>query len=161
MGPDASLGWRLRRDIGARAVVTASGAGLAWGVGSLIANRRGASTMALLALVGTQLGQTLTSGERSRQVVLTSVFTALGLGLIVQTPGISGTFGCRPLGPIGWSVALGSSVLATAGGRYAPGWVERWFPQFVNPAAEAAEASRPFGELGEGGVAGDALPALG
>ncbi|HSC88292.1 MAG TPA: cation-transporting P-type ATPase, partial [Polyangiaceae bacterium] len=125
-GPEASLGKQLQRDIAARAITTATGAGLAWGIGSVIGSRRSASTMALLALVGTQLGQTLSSGERSRQVVMTSVLTALGLGLIVQTPGVSGAFGCRPLGPIGWSVALGSSVAATVGGRYAPEWLDRW-----------------------------------
>lgn len=127
-GPDASLGEKLHKDIAARAVITASGAGAAWLASSFIGDRRGASTTALLALVGTQLGQTLSSGERSRQVVLTNVLTTLGLGLIIQTPGVSGTFGCRPLGPIGWTIAVSSSVLATTMGRYAPGVLEGWFP---------------------------------
>lgn len=118
------MGWRLDRDIGARAIVTASGAGMAWIASSFIGDRRGASTTALLALVGTQLGQTLTSGERSRQVVLTSVVSTLGLAAIVQTPGLSSTFGCRPLGPLGWSIAIAASASATAAGRYAPDFVE-------------------------------------
>lgn len=124
LGPEASMGWRLDRDIGARAIVTASGAGMAWIASSFIGDRRGASTTALLALVGTQLGQTLTSGERSRQVVLTSVVSTLGLAAIVQTPGLSSTFGCRPLGPLGWSIAIAASASATAAGRYAPDFVE-------------------------------------
>lgn len=124
LGPEASMGWRLDRDIGARALVTASGAGAAWVASSLIGDRRGASTTALLALVGTQLGQTLTSGERSRQVIATSVISTLGLAAIVQTPGLSRAFGCRPLGPLGWSLAVAASAGATAAGRYAPDFVE-------------------------------------
>jgi calcium-translocating P-type ATPase len=123
-GPEASMGWRLDRDIGARALVTASGAGAAWITSSFIGDRRGASTTALLALVGTQLGQTMTSGERSRQVLATNILSALGLAIIVQTPGVSGTFGCRPLGPMGWGIAAGASTLATMAGRYAPELVE-------------------------------------
>ncbi len=124
LGPEASMGWRLDRDIGARALVTASGAGLAWVASSVIGDRRGASTTALLALVGTQLGQTMTSGERSRQVVITNILSTLGLAAIIQTPGLSRTFGCRPLGPLGWTIAVAASASATAAGRYAPDFVE-------------------------------------
>jgi hypothetical protein len=90
------------------------------GPSSFLGGGRGASTTALLALVGTQLGQTLTAGERTRAVVLTSLLSSLGLLAIVQTPGVSGTFGCRPLGPLGLGIAIGSSAAATAAGRYAP-----------------------------------------
>jgi len=124
LGPDASMGWRLDRDIGARAVVTASGAGTAWAISSLIGDRKGASTTALLALVGTQLGQTMTSGERSRQVIMTNILSTLGLAAIIQTPGLSGAFGSRPLGPLGWSIAVASSAGATAAGRYVPDLLE-------------------------------------
>jgi cation-transporting ATPase I len=123
-GPEASMGWRLDRDIGARALVTATGAGAAWVTSSLVGDRRGASTTALLALVGTQLGQTMSTGERSRQVVVTNVLSALGLAIIVQTPGLSGAFGCRPLGPLGWTIATGASTLATLAGRYVPDLLE-------------------------------------
>jgi hypothetical protein len=34
----------------------------------------------------------------------------------VQTPGVSHFFGCRPLGPIGWSIAFSASAGATLGG---------------------------------------------
>ncbi len=124
MGPEAAMGWKLDRDIFARAVVTAAGAGVAWLGSSAIGDRKGASTTALLALVGTQLGQTMISGERSRQVVITNVVSALGLAAIVQTPGLSGAFGCRPLGPLGWAIAGASSAALTAASRYAPSLIE-------------------------------------
>jgi len=31
----------------------------------------------------------------------------------VQTPGVSGFFGCTPLGPVGWTIAGGSAAAAT------------------------------------------------
>jgi cation-transporting ATPase I len=141
LGPDASMGWRLDRDIGARALITASGASGAWIASSLVGDRRGASTTALLALVGTQLGQTLTSGEQSRQVVLTSLFTALGLAAIVQTPGVSGAFGCRPLGPLGWTIAIGSSTAATMAGKYVPDLLEDFVRQRSSAADRAPETA--------------------
>jgi magnesium-transporting ATPase (P-type) len=126
--PDLSMGSQLTRDIYSRAIITASGAGLAWGLASLIGDRRGASTTALLALVGTQLGQTYQSGRHVRQVVVTTLATAAGLLILVQTPGISQTFGCRPVGPLGLSIAAGSSVLATVVGKRVPGWLELFLP---------------------------------
>ncbi len=136
-GPDASMGWRLDRDISARALVTATGAGAAWSLSSLLADRRGASTTALLALVGTQLGQTLTSGQRSRSVVVTSVVSTLALSALIQTPGLSRAFGCRPLGPVGWSIALGSSAAATLVGHRAPGWIEEILSQDSDDARQS------------------------
>jgi magnesium-transporting ATPase (P-type) len=146
LGPEASMGWRLDRDIGARALTTASGAGVAWLISSFLGDRRGASTTALLALVGSQLGQTLTSGDRSRDIVLTNVLSAAGLALIVQTPGLSRAFGCRPLGPLGWAIAVGSSAAATVGSSYAPELLEEilggdegsigWFSRFLTKSAE-------------------------
>jgi cation-transporting P-type ATPase I len=124
MGPDAALGFRLNRDIVSRAIVTASGAGLAWTVSSILGDRRGASTTALLALVGSQLGQTLSTGQRSRQVVVTNLLSVLGLFFIVQTPGLSGAFGCRPLGPLGWAIVVGSSSAATVASRFVPAELE-------------------------------------
>lgn len=128
-GPEASLGVKLTRDIGSRAAITALGTGAAWSIASLIGDRRGASTTALLSLVGTQLGQTLSSGEENREVVITSLVTLALLGTLVQTPFVSGMFGCRPLGPVGLGIAFGSSVSATLLGRYAPdlfNWQGGW-----------------------------------
>lgn len=112
-GPEASLGSPLDRKIIARSITTALGAGGAWTVGRLTGTRARARTVGLIGLVGSQLGQTLTSGGTSRSVVLTSVGSILALGVIVQTPGLSHVFGCTPLGPIGWGTALVSSAAAT------------------------------------------------
>jgi cation-transporting ATPase I len=82
--------------------------------------RSRANTIALLALVGTQLGQTISSGGASRPVITTSVSSAATLAAIVQTPFISQLFGCRPIGPLGWATAVGASALATGAGIYVP-----------------------------------------
>jgi cation-transporting P-type ATPase I len=112
-GPDASLGHALDRDIASRAVVTAMGAGTAWAVGRFTGTRERASTIGLISLVGTQLGQTLLSGGLSRPVILTGVLSVAALAGVVQSPGLSHFFGCRPLGPFGWATAATASVAAT------------------------------------------------
>lgn len=127
-GPEASLGRPLNRDIAARAVVTSVGAGMAWTVARFTGTAERASTVGLLALVGTQLGQTITTGGYSRPVITTSFLSSALLGVIVQTPGVSQFFGCRPLSPVGWSLAIGSSVLATT--------VAASFPQFTGYVAQ-------------------------
>jgi hypothetical protein len=72
-----------------------------------------ARTVALAALVGSQLGQTLRSGGLSTPVVTTSLLSAAALVTVIQTPGLSHFFGCRPLGPFGWGTALVASIAAT------------------------------------------------
>jgi magnesium-transporting ATPase (P-type) len=119
-GPDVSLGRLLTREIAARAGVTALGAGSAWMIARFTGSRRRASTVGLLALVGTQLAQTVSAGGKSRLVISTSVASAALLAAIVQTPGVSQLFGCRPIGPIGWATAVGASAAATAVGRAFP-----------------------------------------
>jgi cation-transporting ATPase I len=119
-GPDISLGSPLNRQIAARAAVTAAGAGLGWTIARFTGTRARANTVGLIALVGAQLGQTLLSGRMSRPVVVTGVASAAILGAIVQTPGLSQAFGCRPLGPVGWLTAVGASAAATAGAAYLP-----------------------------------------
>jgi hypothetical protein len=44
---------------------------------------------------------------------------------LVQTPGVSHFFGCRPLGPLGFSIALGSSAAATLASAAFPRVIER------------------------------------
>jgi len=132
-GPDISLGSPLNRQIAARAGITALGASLAWGVARFTGTRARANTVGLVALVGTQLGQTLLSGNMSRPVVITGVASAAVLGLIIQTPGLSHAFGCRPLGPIGWVTGVGASAVATAGAAYLP---DLWARFRVDPARE-------------------------
>lgn len=113
-GPEATLGKPLTREIALRAALTAFGAGSAWTVARLTGTSARARTVGLAALVGTQLGQTLRSGHGSRGVLVTSLGSAALLTAIIQTPGLSHFFGCRPLGPVGWTIALGASAGATA-----------------------------------------------
>ncbi|HMJ11419.1 MAG TPA: HAD-IC family P-type ATPase [Polyangiaceae bacterium] len=133
-GPDASLGHPLDRDIVARAAVTAAGAGTAWVLARLTGSSERASTVSLLALVGTQLGQTLVSGGLSTPVVVTSLASSAVLTGLVQTPGVSHFFGCRPLGPVGFGIAISSSVAATL--------VSAAFPRVIERAAGRLKLSK-------------------
>ena len=133
-GPEASLGQPLNRAIALRALVTSLGAGSAWVV-TRFGGRERANTVGLLALVGSQLGQTLTSGKLSRPVVITSVASAATLALIVQTPGVSQLFGCKPIGPFGWATAIGASAGATALAGY--------FPELVSATMKRLHLDKP------------------
>jgi cation-transporting ATPase I len=113
-GPEASLG-TLARDIVVRAALTSVGATGAWFVGRATGTRAHASTVGMTAVVGTQLGQTLLVGGRDPVVAAAGLGSAAILAGIVQTPGLSHAFGCRPLGPIGWTVSIAASAAATAG----------------------------------------------
>jgi cation-transporting ATPase I len=113
LGPGGALGAPLNRDILSRAVCTAFGAGVAWTVGRVTGSAARARTIGLVGLVGSQLGQTLLAGGNSKAVRYTSLGSLAALALIVQTPGLSHVFGCKPLGPIAWSTALSASALAT------------------------------------------------
>jgi cation-transporting P-type ATPase I len=113
MTPEQTLGRPLNRQIAARALATSFGASSAWIVARLTGSRERARTVALAALVGSQLGQTLRSGGSSRPVVVTSLLSSAALVSIIQTPGVSHFFGCRPLGPLGWGTAVVASIAAT------------------------------------------------
>jgi magnesium-transporting ATPase (P-type) len=134
-GPEASLGQPLNRDIALRALSTSIGAGSAWLIGRF-GGRQRANTVGLLALVGSQLGQTLLSGKLSRPVLVTSLASAGALALVVQTPGVSQLFGCKPLGPIGWATAIGASAGATALASY--------FPELVSETMKRLHLDKPL-----------------
>jgi len=134
-GPEASLGRALNRDIATRAVVTTVGASTAWVIGRFTGTRANANTIGLLALVGSQLGQTLVSGRFSRPVLVTSITSAALLAGIVQTPGLSHVFGCRPLGPIGWATAIGASTAAT--------YAASRFPLLINEIMRRTKLDTP------------------
>ena len=112
-GPDTSLGAALTSDVIIRAGTTAASTTGAWLIGRSTGTAAHASTVALATLVGTQLGQTILAGYRSPLVVAASVASAGALSGIIQTPGVSHFFGCRPLGPLGWSTAIAASVMGT------------------------------------------------
>jgi calcium-translocating P-type ATPase len=114
-GPGTSLGTALTKDITTRAVTTTAGATAAWTAARLTGRARRASTVALAALVGTQLAQTLSAGGRDRTVLASGLGSALLLAAVIQTPGLSQFFGCTPLGPVAWSIALSSATVATLG----------------------------------------------
>jgi cation-transporting P-type ATPase I len=141
-GPEASLGDALNREIGLRAAATAGGATLAWiqAQATPYGSPARARTVALAALVGTQLGQTVAAGgHRSPLVVGASVVSAGALFAVVQTPGVSQFFGCTPLGPIAWGQAAGSAALATAASMVGPGLVRR-YGDVVAPEGSALAA---------------------
>jgi cation-transporting ATPase I len=136
-GPEASLGSALVEQVLLRAFITAGGATSAWLIARASGTRRRASTVALVALVGTQLGQTAVLGGASPLVLGSTVLSAGVLVGIVQTPGVSQFFGCTPLGPIGWSIATGAAATATGASIVLP-WTWRHFNDHVgSPQLEA------------------------
>jgi magnesium-transporting ATPase (P-type) len=124
VGPEDSLGTQLTQEIAVRAAATATGAGAAWTAARFTGSGPRAGTVALAALVGGQLAQTLVSGYRSPLVVASCLLSTGVLVTMVQAPGVSRLFGCRPLGPIGWALAGGGSglsvLVSVAGGRLLP-----------------------------------------
>lgn len=119
-GPDASLGDALVRQIVLRALATAGGAGGAWLAARATGRARRAQTVALAALVGSQLGQTALVGLRSPLVLGSTALSAAALVAVVQVPGVSHFFGCTPLGPVGWGIAAGAATGATTVAAVAP-----------------------------------------
>lgn len=137
-GPEASLGSALNRHIAVRATATAAAATGAWLAARPTGTPTRASTVALVALVGAQLGQTVAAGgARQPLVLLAGAGSAALLAGVVQTPGVSGFFGCRPLGPLGWAQAATAAGLATAGAQTAAWWLDRRAVRREVPAAAA------------------------
>jgi cation-transporting P-type ATPase I len=115
-GPETSLGEALTNDITQRAFTTTGAATVAWTAARLTGGPTRARTVALAALVGSQLGQTLAAGGPSPAVVASSVGSAAVLAAVIQTPGVSQFFGCTPLGPVGWGIAGTAAAAATLTG---------------------------------------------
>lgn len=136
----AVLGEPLIRQIRHRALTTALGATAAWLFGRFTpGTRRRSTTMALCAVVGTQLAQTLADRRDSRLVQVTSLGSAAALVALVQTPGASRLFGCTPLGPVAWTGVAAAIALALAGQRALPG-VEDAIVKYWPKAAERLPA---------------------
>jgi cation-transporting ATPase I len=119
-GPDASLGPALINEIGLRAATTAGGSLAAWLLARATGTRRRASTIALVALVGTQLGQTAVVSGASPTVLVSSAASAAALAAIIQTPFVSQFFGCTPLSPVAWGIGIGAATTATGISVVAP-----------------------------------------
>ncbi len=108
-GPDQNALWRA---VAIRGTTTAAAATAAWAMAGVTGRPQRASTVALVALVSTQLGQTLLD-SRAPLVAFTAFGSLAAMGTLISIPGISNLLGCTPLGPLGWSQALGSATAAT------------------------------------------------
>jgi calcium-translocating P-type ATPase len=170
-GPEVSLGSALIRDIVVRGGLTAASGLGAWVGGRLTGvTARRASTVALVGLVGAQLGQTLAAGWRSPPVVAASLGSAAALAGVVQTPGLSQFFGCRPLGPVGWGVgmswAAAASIAAPLLAAGKPGskpdaaQPDAAQPDAAQPDAARPDAVRPDAAQPDGAVQPDAVKPL-
>jgi cation-transporting P-type ATPase I len=115
-GPDQAELWRT---VAVRGATTAGAATAAWGLARMTGTRRRASTVALVALVSTQLGQTLID-SRSPLVVATAAGSLVVLGGVISTPVVSQLLGSTWLGPVGWAQALGTAAAATSVAAIAP-----------------------------------------
>ncbi|KXK61839.1 haloacid dehalogenase [Micromonospora rosaria] len=136
-GPDTSLGRTLDREITLRATSTALGATVGWTLARWTGTQRRAGTVALAALVGTQLGQTVLAGGTSPGVLLSTAASVGVLVAVVQTPGLSQFFGCTPLGPVGWGIAAGSA----AGATLANGALTRLVERLPQPSGDLGDAA--------------------
>ncbi|MET8948984.1 cation-translocating P-type ATPase [Streptomyces sp. NPDC004542] len=136
------LGRPLIRQIRHRALTTCLGATTAWLIGRFTpGTARRSTTMALCAVVGTQLAQTLADRRDSPLVRVTALGSAAALVVLVQTPAVSHLFGCTPLGPVAWTGVLVAIALAVTGQRALPGVervVLRWWRSNGRPEAPAA-----------------------
>jgi magnesium-transporting ATPase (P-type) len=140
-GPDASLGTALTRDITSRAITTATTTSAAWALARLTGSATRTRTVALAALVGAQLGQTVVIGGLSPAVLASSLGSAAVLFGIVQTPGVSQLFGCTPLGPVGWSIAGAATIAAATTTALLPSLLSRL--SSVSGAATPSTAVHP------------------
>lgn len=115
-GPDQSALWRT---VAIRGTTTAAAATTAWLMAGFTLQPRRASTVALVTLVSTQLGQTLIDSH-SPLVITTAAGSLVTLGALISTPGVSQLLGCTPLGPLGWAQALTTAGVATTAAVVAP-----------------------------------------
>jgi cation-transporting ATPase I len=134
-GPEASLGQELERDMMLRGLVTASAAGVAL----QLARRTGAtdeeaSTVGLLTLTATQLGQTFALGGRTPAVLGASLGSLSVLLAVVETAPLSRFFGCQPLGVRRLAQALGVGAAAAGLARLGDAWLTRLAAEESQPA---------------------------
>lgn len=133
-GPEASLGKALTHHIRLRATVTTVAATTAWIVARATGTRGRADTVALVALVTSQLFQTLQDAGRDPVVAMAVVGSLVVLGVVVGVPGLSHFFGSRPLGPVAWTIALASAagpVLVPLVARAVAGALGKVHPQDI------------------------------
>jgi cation-transporting ATPase I len=113
-GPEASLGASLNSDIYIRAATTAGAAMAGWLLARPVSTPAQATTAGLVALVAAQLGQTMAVRGSTPLVIAAGVGSLAAMAAIVQIPGVSQFFGCSPLLPHQWGIALGAAGAAVA-----------------------------------------------
>jgi cation-transporting P-type ATPase I len=138
-GPDQRALWRA---VAIRGTTTAAAATAAWLMAGVTGRPRRASTVALVALVSTQLGQTLLE-SRAPLVVLTAGGSLAVMGTLISIPGVSQLLGCTPLGPVGWVQALGSAGAATAAVAVATRVLDSRRPWGLEAADRGSDESEP------------------
>ena len=143
-GMDEDELWRRVMERGA---TTTLGATTAWGLARLTGRARRASTVGLVALVATQLGQTVVDAP-TPLVIATAGGSLAALGLAVSIPGVSQALGCTPLGPIGWAQALACATTATAVSAFTP-LVRDALSKAAEPAGSTKKPTRLDTETGD------------
>jgi magnesium-transporting ATPase (P-type) len=142
-GPDQPALWRA---VAIRGVTTAAATTAAWAMASVTGRPQRASTVALVALVGAELGQTLLD-SRAPLVVLTAAGSLVAMGTLISIPVVSQLLGCTPLGPVGWGQALGAAAGATVAiavlNRVSDGW---GMPNRPPPELDEAATSEEPGD---------------
>lgn len=135
----------LMRAVAVRGAITGAAASAAWGMARLSAvpgAPQRAATVALITLVTTELAQTLVDSH-APLVLLTAAGSFAAFAAMISLPGISQLLGCVPVGPLGWSRALGATGAAVLAIAAAP---------HVLPAARR-ESSEPGTETASGPMA--------
>jgi cation-transporting ATPase I len=141
-GPEASLGRALTGNVVRRAVATSAATTAAWLTAKATGTAGRASTVALASLIGAQLGQTAVASAGDSVVLGAAGASAAALVGVVQTPGLSQFFGCRPLGPVAWGIVLAASGAGTA----------------IGALAKLPKAGQPIGSASLGGCPVPAAP---
>nr|WP_234806609.1 HAD-IC family P-type ATPase [Mycolicibacter nonchromogenicus] len=131
----------LMRAVAVRGAITGAAASAAWGMASLTpvpGRAQRAATVALITLVTTELAQTLVD-SRAPLVLLTAAGSFAAFAAMISLPGISQLLGCVPVGPLGWSQALGAAGTAVLAIAAAP----RLLPAGRGEASEAGAETAP------------------
>lgn len=111
-GPESSLGASLNREVARRAAATALATTGGWLAARCTGTPGRAASVALASLVAAQLAQTAVTAKGDPMVLAAAGVSFGALFGVVQTPVVSQFFGCRPLGPVGWSIVAGSAATA-------------------------------------------------
>lgn len=119
-GPDRSFGPALSDAIAVGGVATGLAGVAAYLAARLTGTIDRARTVTLLSIVGAQLGQTALLRPTDPVVVGAAVASGAALLGIVETPGLSQLFGCRPLGPVGLGIAGAAAAAGTVGSLLLP-----------------------------------------